>query len=245
MYFCETKIAPAQNKLKLKAKDYRHISQRNRLVSLKMHIFYLPSTLFHLLPCVSLFVLVAAVHHCSRGDFILVESLVFFNRKMYKYLLLQHAHFQKMWLYIGRIFGFFKIERCTNICYCNMHILCRRCIGVNTPSKLTKVLKEYGAELCRISWKKESTTESTINENSTIDSTIHHRRWERNSDFIKNDKWRLKLILFLSIKHIVNNVKIRYIVYDDICLMVRKINYFILYYLLFILKLLYYSKVRT
>jgi hypothetical protein len=37
------------------------------------------------------------------------------------------------------------------------------------------------------------------------------------------------MILFLSIKHIVNNVIIRYIVYDDICLMVRKINYFILF----------------
>jgi hypothetical protein len=41
------------------------------------------------------------------------------------------------------------------------------------------------------------------------------------------------MILFLSIKHTVNNVIIRYIVYDDICLMVRKINYFIfLFYFL-------------
>jgi hypothetical protein len=71
------------------------------------------------------------------------------------------------------------------------------------------------------------------NENSTIDSAIHNRRWERNSDFIKNDKWRLKMILFLSIKHTVNNVIIRYIVYDDICRMVRKINYFIIFIYLF------------
>jgi hypothetical protein len=37
------------------------------------------------------------------------------------------------------------------------------------------------------------------------------------------------MILFLSVKHTLNNVIIRYIVYDDICLMVRKINYFILF----------------
>ncbi len=85
-------------------------------------------------------------------------------------------------------------------------------------------------------WNQQSqlpTTESNTNENSTIDSAIHHRRWERNSDFIKNDKWQLKMILFLSVKHTINNVIIRYIVYDDICLMVRKINYFI--FILFIL----------
>ncbi len=40
-----------------------------------------------------------------------------------------------------------------------------------------------------------------------------------------------KMILFLSIKHTINIVIIRYIVYDDICLMVRKINYFILFIL--------------
>jgi hypothetical protein len=39
------------------------------------------------------------------------------------------------------------------------------------------------------------------------------------------------MILFLSIKHTINIVIIRYIVYDDICLMVRKINYFIIYFL--------------
>jgi hypothetical protein len=42
-----------------------------------------------------------------------------------------------------------------------------------------------------------------------------------------------EMILFLSIKHTINIVIIRYIVYDDICLMVRKINYFILFIYLF------------
>ncbi len=76
-----------------------------------------------------------------------------------------------------------------------------------------------------VKWNQQSqlpTTESTTNENSTIDSAIHNRRRERNSDFIKNDKWRLKMISFLSIKHTVNSVIISYIVYNDICLMVRK-----------------------
>jgi hypothetical protein len=41
------------------------------------------------------------------------------------------------------------------------------------------------------------------------------------------------MILFLLIKHKVNNVIIRYIVYDDICLMVRKINYFFFIFLFF------------
>jgi hypothetical protein len=54
----------------------------------------LPSTLFHLLLCVSLFVLVAAVHHFSGGDFKLVPYIE----------------------------SFFK-ERCTNIWYHSMHIL--------------------------------------------------------------------------------------------------------------------------
>jgi hypothetical protein len=35
------------------------------------------------------------------------------------------------------------------------------------------------------------------------------------------------MILFISIKYTINIVIIRYIVYDNICLMVRKINYFI------------------
>ncbi len=42
-----------------------------------------------------------------------------------------------------------------------------------------------------------------------------------------------EMILFLSIKHTINIVIIRYIVYDDICLVVRKINYFILFYLFY------------
>jgi hypothetical protein len=50
------------------------------------------------------------------------------------------------------------------------------------------------------------------------------------------------MILFLSIKHTINIVIIRYIVYDDICLMVRKINYFIYYYFItFTTYLLCYS----
>ncbi len=46
-----------------------------------------------------------------------------------------------------------------------------------------------------VQWNQQSqlpTTESTTNKNSTIDSAIHHPRQEKNSDFIKNDKWQLK-----------------------------------------------------
>ncbi len=44
-----------------------------------------------------------------------------------------------------------------------------------------------------------------------------------------------EMILFFSIKHTINIVITHYIVYDDICLMVRKINYFILFYFIFYL----------
>ncbi len=46
-----------------------------------------------------------------------------------------------------------------------------------------------------------------------------------------SDVWRM--ILIISIKYTINIVIIRYIVYDNICLMVRKINYFIFIYFIY------------
>ncbi len=47
--------------------------------------------------------------------------------------------------------------------------------------------------------------------------------------FTKTTSDKGEMILFLSIKHTINIVITHYIVYDDICLMVWKINYFILF----------------
>jgi hypothetical protein len=58
---------------------------------------------------------------------------------------------------------------------------------------------------------------------------------ETNSDFYqKTTSDKGEVILFLSIKRTINIVITHYIVYDDICLMVREINYFIYLFILFI-----------
>ncbi len=83
--------------------------------------------------------------------------------------------------------------------------------------------------------------ESTTNYRVKHQRKLCHRlcntpseKWRKKTgDFIKmtSDGWRM--ILFLSIKYTIYILIIRYIVYDNNCLMVRKINYFIYYFFLY------------